>query len=216
MNSLLTANQITHAVGGQTILQKVSLVIEPGDQLMITGPSGSGKTTLLHILAGLDAPTMGSVRFENRCYSSFTASDRVYFRKKTIGFVFQFHHLISGLSVKDNVMLASYFSGDICEQDLLQLFDQLELSQKILDKPVNILSGGEKQRVALARALIHRPSILFADEPTGCLDQENAKKMWSILQTLNQKGLTIVMVTHDEQMKAMGNKNVHLVDGILT
>ncbi|MBM4211797.1 MAG: ABC transporter ATP-binding protein [Gammaproteobacteria bacterium] len=216
MSRLISAEKISHTVDGQTILHEIDLVVETGDQLMITGPSGSGKTTLLHILAGLDAPSSGSVKFLDRCYSSFSAVEMVEFRKKMIGFVFQFHHLISGMSVKDNVMLSSYFSKGLKQQQLLSLFDQLQLSDKLLPKPVNVLSGGEKQRVALARALIHQPKILFADEPTGCLDQENAKKMWHILQSLNRSGLTIVMVTHDEQLKAMGHKNLHLMDGLLT
>ncbi|MDA9832872.1 ABC transporter ATP-binding protein [Gammaproteobacteria bacterium] len=216
MSNLIVGRKICYRVGDQAILNNIDLVVKAGDRLIITGSSGSGKTTLLHVLAGLDQPSGGSVFFQDRCYSQFSADEIVRYRQNTIGCVFQFHHLISGMSVKDNVMLASFFSDQRQEKDVFDLFDQLDLSKKILHKTVNVLSGGEKQRVALARALIHRPAILFADEPTGCLDQENAKKMWSILETLNQGGLTIVMVTHDEQLKALGSHHLHLVDGALS
>ncbi len=183
-------------------LDNVSFTINQGDFLALVGSSGSGKTTLLNLLAGLDTPTSGTVEFNGSILSSMSRRKLSEYRARKIGMVFQSFNLISHYSALQNVETALYFNGTgPTERHKLATaaLEQLGLADRLTHRPAD-LSGGEQQRVALARAIVKTPDILFADEPTGNLDQENTEQIASLLTSLNKNGLTIILVTHNPDM----------------
>ena len=218
MSSILSARALTKKVAdtGQVLLNQVDLNVNRGQKVLITGPSGSGKTTLLHCLSGLDSFDSGSVELLGYRLGHIRNKEMRQLRLQKIGFIFQFHHLLDGLSVADNILLPMKLNqkGDV--EAMYRLCDRLSLDRKLLGQSINVLSGGERQRVAAARALIHQPEVLFADEPTGCLDQHNSQLFWEILQDLNEDGLTIVLVTHDQSLVEFADKHYHMVDGAIS
>jgi putative ABC transport system ATP-binding protein len=183
-------------------LDGVILVVERGEFLGIVGSSGSGKSTLLNLLAGLDTPTSGLVEFEKVPLTSMSRRQLAAYRAYKVGMVFQSFNLISHYTALQNVETALYFNGS-SPKDRHRLaaavLDRLGLDDRMTHRPAD-LSGGEQQRVAVARAIVKKPEILFADEPTGNLDYENAQQIASLLSSLNRDGLTIVMVTHNLEM----------------
>ena len=183
-------------------LDRVSLSIGRGEFLGIVGSSGSGKTTLLNLLAGLDTPTSGAVEIAGTPLTSMTRRQLSAYRAQKVGMVFQSFNLISHYTALQNVEMALLFNGTTpAERHRLAslALEQLGLADRTTHRPAD-LSGGEQQRVALARAIVKRPEILFADEPTGNLDYENAKQIVSLLTGLNRDGLTILMVTHNLEL----------------
>ena len=217
MSNILIAKGLTKTVAGsgQKLLNQVDLSVDAGQKVLISGPSGSGKTTLLHCLSGLDSYDAGSVDLLGHRLGESSQKKIRQLRLQKIGFIFQFHHLLDGLTVADNILMPLKLNRKSGEDSLYQLCDQLCLDRKLLGQSINVLSGGERQRVAAARALIHQPEILFADEPTGCLDQKNAQLFWDILQELNSNGLTIVLVTHEVGLLDFADKHYHIVDGAI-
>lgn len=183
-------------------LDGVILAVERGEFLGIVGSSGSGKSTLLNLLAGLDTPTSGLVEFEKVPLTSMSRRQLAAYRAYKVGMVFQSFNLISHYTALQNVETALYFNGS-SPKDRHRLaaavLDRLGLDDRMTHRPAD-LSGGEQQRVAVARAIVKKPEILFADEPTGNLDYENAQQIASLLSSLNRDGLTIVMVTHNLEM----------------
>jgi len=183
-------------------LDGVILAVERGEFLGIVGSSGSGKSTLLNLLAGLDTPTSGLVEFEQVPLTSMSRRQLAAYRAHKVGMVFQSFNLISHYTALQNVETALYFNGS-SPKDRHRLaaavLDRLGLDDRMTHRPAD-LSGGEQQRVAVARAIVKKPEILFADEPTGNLDYENAQQIASLLSSLNRDGLTIVMVTHNLEM----------------
>lgn len=177
----------------------VSLQVRRGEFLSIVGASGSGKSTILNLLAGLDTPTSGRIEVDGAVLGNFTKRELAAYRAHRVGMVFQSFNLISHYTALENVALALYFN-DTPHGRRLELADEmlrrLGLSDRTDHRPGD-LSGGEQQRVAMARALVKKPEVLFADEPTGNLDQENTVQISKLLTELNHAGLTIVMVTHD-------------------
>lgn len=206
------------------VLRGVDLEIEKGEFVTITGASGSGKSTLLHILGALDAPDKGDVFFQNSKVNKFSQSRLNKFRNRDVGFVFQFYHLIEELNVFENVLMPvmacssvlGWFTKRAKYRKIASgLLNKLGLSERLKHRPSQ-LSGGERQRVAIARALINQPEILLADEPTGNLDWNTGKEILKILTQLHQEeNQTIVMVTHDERIAAMGQREIVLADGKL-
>ena len=196
------------------VLKDINLQIDEGSIITIKGPSGSGKSTLLSIIGTLDNADSGELLINGISIKENTNIDKL--RNKSIGFVFQFHNLISELTLEENVSLPKMIAKEqLGKKELIELFEYFDLKDRMNSFP-NDLSGGEKQRVAVMRAIINNPSIIIADEPTGNLDKENALKMMSLFQKLNtEKKLTIIIATHDEDVFNIGHKKYQLVDGYL-
>ena len=196
------------------VLKGVSFNLNKGDILTIKGPSGSGKSTLLSLLGTLDQPDSGEIIIDNNNLKDIKDYDLI--RNTHIGFIFQFHNLISELNVVENVTIPTLIAGKkIDEAYVNELFDYFDLSNRRKSFPLD-LSGGEKQRISAMRAIINKPSIVIADEPTGNLDEHNAIKMIELFQKLNHDfNLTFVIATHDQKVFNIGDKKMNLYDGIL-
>jgi len=206
------------------VLKGVNLAVKKGDFVAIVGASGSGKSTLLHILGALDTPDTGAVSFEGRDLNLFNIRELNAFRNRTVGFIFQFYHLLDELNVLENVLLPAmagrgviaWLAGRKHSKKLAaELLDRLGLGERAAHKPYQ-LSGGERQRVAIGRALMNQPKMLLADEPTGNLDSATGNGILKVLETLNAAGQTIVMVTHDERIAARARRIITLADGKIT
>ena len=196
-------------------LRGVDLSVDKKELLAITGPSGAGKTTLLHILGCLDQPTHGEVVIDGVDASRMPEAEVVKLRRDKIGFVFQQFYLIPGLSVYDNIALPLLFSKKPATPDKITHLAQMVGLEHRLDHVPSQLSGGEMQRTAIARGLVNEPEILLADEPTGNLDSENSEKIFGILRSLRNNGLTIIMITHNPELAARADRTVHIKDGLV-
>ena len=199
-------------------LEEVNLSLDTGDFVTIMGPSGGGKTTLLNLLAGLDLPDRGQIILNGRNVSDFSEHELTLLRRKEIGFVFQFFNLMPTLTVMENVELPLLLahSSRTDGQRIKTLIDYVGLWHRADSFPTE-LSGGEMQRVAIARALVHQPVILLADEPTGNLDSENGQKIIELMKKASTDfETTVVMVTHNPQVAAIGNRHFEIRDGRLT
>jgi len=194
-------------------LDGVSLDVERGEFLSLVGSSGSGKTTLLNLLAGLDTPTSGSLEVDGVDFSTLSRRQRSSYRAIKVGMIFQSFNLISHYTALQNVEAALYFNGTPPKERRrlgTAALEQLGLSDRLMHRPAD-LSGGEQQRVAIARAVVKRPEVLFADEPTGNLDLENADQIATLLTSLNKDGLTIIMVTHNAEIaSAIARRSIRL------
>ena len=199
------------------VLKGVDLEIRKGEALCIVGSSGAGKSTLLHILGGLDRPTGGFVYYRNENIFKKSDEDLSSFRNKKMGFVFQFHHLMSEFTALENVMMPSRIAGESkvhAKEKALTLLDQLGLGDRTHHHPSE-LSGGEQQRVAIARSLVQNPEILFADEPTGNLDSQNGGHIQEIFFKLKEeKNLTLITVTHDLSFAKRFPRQLTIHDGL--
>jgi len=198
------------------VLRGLDLKIEDGDSLAILGVSGAGKTTFVHILGTLDHPTSGEVLFNGLDVFNWPEKKLASFRNRTIGFVFQFHNLLPEFSSLENTMMPALISG-MPRRNALEraetLLHDVGLGDRMTHKPSE-LSGGEQQRVAVARALVMEPEILLADEPTGNLDTETGRKIEDILLELNrQKGITLIVVTHNQSLAGRMSRSIGLRDG---
>ena len=209
----------TYSSGGRPlpVLRDVDLRIPAEAFVAILGPSGSGKTTLLGLLAGLDEPTTGRVRLDGVDHTALTEDERAEFRAQNVGFVFQTFHLLPTLTALENVLVPLELLGDRPPRELREraagLLDRVGLAGR-LDHYPSQLSGGEQQRVALARAFANRPRILFADEPTGNLDQETGARVIELMEDLNREArTTLVLVTHDLALASRAHRIVTLADG---
>jgi putative ABC transport system ATP-binding protein len=201
--------------GGVDALRGVALMVEEGELLAVVGPSGSGKSTLLHIMGTLDRPSAGTVRVAGHEMAALSDRRLAALRARHIGFVFQQFFLVEGMSAADNVAQGLLYSGIPAAERRRRAAEQLRrvgLGQRVNHRPTQ-LSGGERQRVAIARALVGRPSIVFADEPTGNLDTASGAQIVSLLRELNAEGTTIVVITHDLELAASLPRRVHIRDG---
>ena len=196
-------------------LKKVDLVISKGEFVAIMGPSGSGKSTMMNILGALDIPTSGSYLIKGLDISKYSQDQLADFRNQDVGFVFQQFNLLPRLSVKQNVLLPTlYGTLPNKEEKLKEVLTKVGLLDKINNKP-NQLSGGQIQRVAIARALIMEPSIIMADEPTGNLDTKTSEEIMSLFNDIHEKGNTIIVVTHEEDIALHAHRIVRLRDGLV-
>jgi len=183
-------------------VDRVDLAIARGEFIAVVGPSGSGKSTLLNLLAGLDSPTAGTIEFEGAALNLLSRRELAAYRATRVGMIFQSFNLLPYKSAVENVELALYFNGAPRTERrarAMRMLEQLGLGQRAGHRPSD-LSGGEQQRVAVARALVKEPQLLFADEPTGNLDHDNALQIAGLLARLNSSGLTVVLVTHDLEL----------------
>lgn len=207
------SKKIVNAKKDITILSEINFCVYRGEMLAITGKSGSGKSTLLSILAGLDAPTTGQINYEGE--DLYKKNDMERFRLNEIGLIFQNYNLINELTCKQNIEVPLIFSENksIEEEQINLLLEKLDLKDKNNIYPSQ-LSGGEQQRVAIARAMIHKPSVIFADEPTGALDSKNADNIIQILQQYKeQRNAAVVVVTHDMDIANKCDRKLVLADG---
>lgn len=198
------------------VLKGIDLEVQRGQIVAIVGPSGVGKSTLLHILGTLDHPTSGSVEIDHTKVFEFDDKKLAGFRNRTVGFVFQFHHLLAEFTAHENVMMPSLISGNIkgkIQQRAADLLFEVGLEHRMNHRP-NELSGGELQRVAVARALMNAPKLVLADEPSGNLDQAASKDLHELLWKLSQKhNMTFIIVTHNLELAARADKVVEIFDG---
>jgi putative ABC transport system ATP-binding protein len=197
-----------------TALDNVSVDIERGRLTAVMGPSGSGKSTLMHILAGLDRPTEGSVTIEGEEITHMDDDELTRLRRDHIGFVFQFFNLLPMLTARENILLPQRIAGREPDEAWLDtVIEEMGLRDRLAHRPAE-LSGGQQQRVAIARALLGRPSVLFADEPTGNLDSRSGEEILALLrQSVDSVGQTVVMVTHDPRAAAIADRILFLADG---
>ncbi len=200
-----------------SVLDQIDLNVEAGTFLVISGSSGSGKTTLLTLLSGLDRPTSGQVLIDKKDISRASEEELAPLRNRTIGFVFQSFHLVPSMTAKENIMFPAELIGDIqADARAKQLLERVGMAHRENNLPSQ-LSGGEKQRIALCRAMINRPSLLFADEPTGNLDSENGKLVLrQLIELKNEHDATLVLVTHNPEIARVADRVVTLQDGRLS
>ena len=206
-----TGTQVVSALKG------INLSVEKGEFLSIMGPSGSGKTTLMNIIGCLDSPTNGSYYLNNKSVSKLEDDELAKIRNEEIGFVFQSFHLLPRNNAFDNVMLPLKYAGVGKEEATKRSNDVLDLvglSSRSKHTPAE-LSGGQQQRVAIARALVNKPSILFADEPTGNLDSKTGQDVMKIFKDLNKNGQTIILITHEDSIAKQSNRIITIMDGLI-
>ncbi|HKR77045.1 MAG TPA: ATP-binding cassette domain-containing protein [Rhodanobacter sp.] len=215
---VLEAHDVSKSVDGPEgrlqILDRVSLRVAAGESFAIVGASGSGKTTLLGLLAGLDTPSGGGIRLDGHALETLDEEARADLRRRLVGFVFQSFHLLPALSAEENVMLPLELEGDAqARAKAREALDAVGLAARRRHYPAQ-LSGGEQQRVAIARAFVHGPRLLFADEPTGNLDQRTGHHVADLLFALNRDHrTTLVLVTHDAQLAARCQRRIELHEG---
>ena len=222
MSNLLAVSDLYKSFGtgaGKVeVLKGINLTVEIGETIALVGASGAGKSTLLHVMGTLDRPTSGKVMFGNDDVFQMNDKALAQFRNHSIGFVFQFHHLLPEFSALENVMMPLLISGmkkDKAEKVAADLLGDVRLAHRLSHKPGE-LSGGEQQRVALARALVNNPRILLADEPTGDLDEESSGLVFDLIERLHAShGLTSILVTHNMELAARCTRGFRLEGGRL-
>ena len=217
---VLSASDLTRRYGeGDTAvdaLRGVSLDVPKGQLTAVMGPSGSGKSTLMHILAGLDKPTSGEVTIAGTAISNLSDSDLTKLRRRHIGFIFQFFNLLPMLTAEENILLPLSIAGVKPEREWVdQLIERMGLTNRRTHRPSE-LSGGQQQRVAIGRALVSRPTIVFADEPTGNLDSKTSGEILEVLnRSVQELEQTIVMVTHEARAAAIAHRILFIADGLI-
>jgi putative ABC transport system ATP-binding protein len=217
---VVSATNLTRRYGeGETAvdaLRGVSLDVPKGQLTAVMGPSGSGKSTLMHILAGLDKPTSGEVEIAGTKISKLNDSELTKLRRKHIGFIFQFFNLLPMLTAEENVVLPLSLAGEKPDKAWVdELMEKIGIADRRKHRPSE-LSGGQQQRVAIGRALVSRPSIVFADEPTGNLDSKTSGEILDLLnESVQELGQTIVMVTHEARAAAIAQRILFLADGLI-
>jgi putative ABC transport system ATP-binding protein len=218
--AVVVAREVTRRYGeGETAvdaLRGISVEVEHGNLTAVMGPSGSGKSTLMHILAGLDKPTSGSVEVAGREITTLGDDQLTKLRREHIGFVFQFFNLLPMLTARENITLPLTISGEKPEEGWVEkVVADVGLSDRLSHRPAE-LSGGQQQRVAIARALVSKPTVLFADEPTGNLDSATGHEILQLLRaSVDAIGQTTVMVTHDARAASIADRILFLADGLV-
>ena len=219
---LLNAEKLSKSFsnGGtmQHVLKNIDLQLYRGDFTVIMGASGAGKSTLLYALSGMDTPTLGTITFADCVISGYSQDELAVFRRRHCGFVFQQIYLIDGMSVMDNILSAGLLVNNdkkVLVRRAKELFAAVDISEETQKKFPTQISGGEAQRVGIVRGLINEPEILFADEPTGALNSKTGLDVLDTLTKFNEKGQSVVMVTHDMRSARRGNRIIYLQDGVI-
>jgi len=221
MTIVASLNKVSKTYGKENLIVKaldnVSLKISKGDYLAVMGASGSGKSTAMNILGCLDRPSSGQYQLNGFAVENLTDDELATLRNKSLGFVFQQFHLLMDATALENVMLPMIYAGvspSQREKRAKEALNKVGLKERINNKP-NQLSGGQQQRVAIARAIINNPSLLLADEPTGALDSQTTEDVLDLFDTLHQTGITIVLVTHEDEVATRAQKVAKFKDGKL-
>lgn len=221
MKDIITAKQLRKSYGDLTVLKGVDISIQKGEVVAITGPSGAGKTTLLQILGTLSSPDKTpttTLTIDQSEILGLKDKDLARFRNESLGFVFQFHELLDEFTALENVMMPALIQGKkkaAVKDKAMGLLQRLGVDHRVDHKP-NSLSGGEQQRIAVARALMNDPAIIFADEPSGNLDSQNADALHQLFFDLRDElKQTFVIVTHNKTLANMADRTIHLVDGAI-
>lgn len=213
---MIEIRNVEKSYGNLHVLKNISLIIEHSKVTTIVGPSGAGKSTLLHLIGTLDRPDSGDIAIDGTLLTKFNDDQLSDYRNRHLGFVYQFHHLLPEFTALENVMLPAMIAGKSKKEAALratELLDFLKLNDRVSHKPSE-LSGGEQQRVAVARALMNKPQLILADEPSGNLDSENAKKLHQLFFDLrDQFQQTFIIVTHNEELAALSDRKIVLQDG---
>lgn len=219
---LETRNLVKHYRQGEldvSVLKGIDLIVNHGDQIAIMGPSGSGKSTLLHLLGGLDEATAGDVLLDGVNIQRMSQAKLAALRNKSLGFIYQFHHLLAEFDAVENVAMPLLISGSSitsARKRATQLLERVGLGHRLHHKPAE-LSGGERQRAAVARALINNPQCILADEPTGNLDSASAEQLYQLMARLNKEmGVSFLIVTHDKRLAERMDTVLHMEDGLIT
>ncbi|MEP0357318.1 MAG: lipoprotein-releasing ABC transporter ATP-binding protein LolD [Paraglaciecola sp.] len=213
------SKEYNEAENSVTVLNKLNFAINRAEQVAIVGSSGSGKSTLLHLLGALDKPSEGEVLFEGKNIFEFSQRQQAQFRNQSLGFVYQFHHLLPEFNALENVampLMIGKVSIKDSNQRAMAMLEKVGLENRALHKPAE-LSGGERQRVAIARALVTEPKLILADEPTGNLDQKTGESIYQLLNDLRiHMQTSFVVVTHDIKLASRLDRSFNLVEGTLT
>lgn len=221
MRKILEAEHLTkeYRMGGnttQTVLDDISMSIAEGEFISVMGPSGSGKSTLLYSISGMDRATSGNITFSGKNLSEMTEDELSKIRLRRMGFVFQQSNLLKNLNILDNIILSAYLARKETKEEILkragQLMEETGISQ-LADNDITQASGGQLQRASICRALINQPEILFGDEPTGALNSRAAGEVMDIFLHFNQRGSTILLVTHDARVAARTERVLFMLDG---
>ncbi len=217
---VVAAHRVDKSVGSdrarRALLCGLKLEVRAGEQVAVIGKSGSGKSTLLNLIGGLERPDAGEITVDGVRIDLCGEAELVEMRRRSVGFVFQFFHLLPELTGFENVLLPARLAGDVdgARQRAISLIERLGVTDAATRLP-GVLSGGEQQRLAVARALINRPQVILADEPTGNLDEESGHEVLRVLRGIADEGRAVVLVTHDQEAAALSDRVLHLVDGRL-
>lgn len=215
--AVLSGKSITKSFSENTVLHGIDLDIYAGDFTVIMGSSGSGKSTLLYALSGMDRPNSGHVIYQEQDIANASEKELTKLRAKNFGFVFQRTHLISNLTLNENIRMAGLI-GNLSDKETGKRTDDLVRRMNLeeaKDRMPSQVSGGEAQRAAVARSVINKPAILFADEPTGALNRANSEEVLNLLSSLNAEGQSVLLVTHDREAALRGNRILYLEDGAI-
>jgi lipoprotein-releasing system ATP-binding protein len=215
--SILSARNIHKSFGALHVLKGVNIDVEPGEIITIVGKSGAGKSTLLHIIGTLDRADSGSVVITDKEVTRMSERELASFRNATVGFIFQFHHLLPEFTALENVCIPAFIQGKSKSSSITrgkELLAYLGLSDRLEHKP-KAMSGGEQQRVAVARALMNNPKVIFADEPTGNLDSDTSQDIHRLFLRLRDDfGQTFIIVTHNQELAKLSDRNLVMQDGL--
>jgi len=212
---MIKLENIEKYYGGHKVLKGINLIIQKGEFISVMGSSGSGKSTLLNLIGGMDRPEQGAVIVNGENISVFTDEKLTLYRRKKIGFIFQFFNLLPNITVFENISMPLLLNGSENREKVFQYMKRINLDGKE-DKYPYQLSGGEQQRVAIARALIHEPEIILADEPTGSLDSETGRRIMDLVQELSEEmNKTVILVTHESYIAEYADRIVRIKDGVV-